>query len=234
MEICKKERIDVIYPSRDPDVFVCSKNKGRLKEHGILTPVPELDVLLGVLDKGRTIELAQMAGFPCPETVVGYMGMDISGVQQAFGPPWIIKPRRSLDMEICKKERIDVIYPSRDPDVFVCSKNKGRLKEHGILTPVPELDVLLGVLDKGRTIELAQMAGFPCPETVVGYMGMDISGVQQAFGPPWIIKPRTSAGSTGMAIVTDPAKLQDTIDHVCERYGNPLIQEYIPGSQQVF
>ena len=112
-------------------------------------------------------------------------------------------------LEICEKERIDVVYPSRDPDVFVCAKNKRTLNELGILTPAPELNVLLGALDKGKTIELAQKVGFPCPQTVEGYIGMDISSVRDAFGPPWIIKPRTSAGSTGMAIVTDPARLQD-------------------------
>ena len=92
-------------------------------------------------------------------------------------------------LEICDKERIGIIFPSRDPDVYVCSKNKQSLKDRGILTPVPELDILLGVLDKGRTIELAQTAGFPCPKTIMGYSGMDISTVVSAFGPPWIIKP---------------------------------------------
>ncbi|MCZ6893008.1 MAG: ATP-grasp domain-containing protein [Gammaproteobacteria bacterium] len=135
-------------------------------------------------------------------------------------------------LEICDKEKITVIYPSRDPDIYICSKNKQMLQDRNILTPVPELDILLGVLDKGRTIELAQRAGFPCPKTILGYRGMDISAVNSAFGPPWIIKPRTSAGSTGMAIVNDLAKLQHTIEHVVAHYGNPLIQEYIPGSQR--
>ncbi len=135
-------------------------------------------------------------------------------------------------LDICDKERINIIFPSRDPDIYVCSKNKQSLKDRGILTPVPELDILLGVLDKGNTIELAQMAGFPCPKTIMGYSGMDISAVVSAFGPPWIIKPRTSTGSTGMAIVNDSNKLQEKLEYVAARYGNPLIQEYIPGSER--
>src|SRR4026207_47349 len=68
-------------------------------------------------------------------------------------------------LEICEKEKIDTIFPSFDPHVYVFSKNKELFQGRGILIPVPEYEVVITPLDKYRTIKAAQDVGFPCPRT---------------------------------------------------------------------
>ena len=41
-------------------------------------------------------------------------------------------------LEICERERIDTVFPSSDPWIYVFSKNRERFARHGILIPVPD------------------------------------------------------------------------------------------------
>jgi hypothetical protein len=53
---------------------------------------------------------------------------------------------------ICEKEKIDTIFPSFDPHVYVFSKNRERFEKKGILIPIPDFDTVIIPLDKYRTI----------------------------------------------------------------------------------
>jgi len=68
-------------------------------------------------------------------------------------------------LRICEKEKIDTIFPSFDPHVYVFSKNKERFEKLGMLIPVPDYEAVITLLDKYRTIRAAQEVGFPCPKT---------------------------------------------------------------------
>ena len=58
-------------------------------------------------------------------------------------------------LAICAREDINTIYPSSDPHVYVFSKNKERFAERGILIPVPDLPLLIVLLDKLRCVVLS-------------------------------------------------------------------------------
>ena len=68
-------------------------------------------------------------------------------------------------LRICEQEKIDTIFPSFDPQVYVFSKNKERFESIGVLIPVPDYETVVTPLDKYRTIQAAQEVGFPCPKT---------------------------------------------------------------------
>lgn len=135
-------------------------------------------------------------------------------------------------LEICDKEKIDTIFPSHDPQVYILSKNKGKFSERGITIPVPDFDTLLLCLDKQRTIELARKANFPHPKTFQPQTREEIIAVTEQSTPPWVIKPRLTARSKGMEIVTTREELITQTLRLREIYKDPLVQEYIPGGQK--
>lgn len=135
-------------------------------------------------------------------------------------------------LNICTKENIDTIVPSNEPDIYVLSKNKQTFKDLGIVVTVPDFENLLSLVDKAETLRLAQESGISCPKTILFDEETDVLAQAREIGPPWIIKPRSSSGGAGMSIVTDPANLREKLSFVAERYKNPMIQEFIPGSEK--
>jgi biotin carboxylase len=132
-------------------------------------------------------------------------------------------------LDICRLEQIDTIFPSYDPLVYVFSKNRDRFKD--ILIPVPSYETLLTALDKYRTIEAAQRAGFPCPRTYVLESESDLARITGELDPPWVLKHRFTVGGEGMAFFTDVAPLREEIRKIRDPRAMPMIQEYIPGRE---
>lgn len=135
-------------------------------------------------------------------------------------------------LDICSRENIDTIVPSNEPDIYVLSKNKHRLKEAGITATVPDFDDLVPLIDKADTLRIAQESGFPCPRTLLNGEEPDLLSRAMEIGPPWVIKPRSSSGGAGMSIVTDPAALMERLSAVARNYREPMIQELVPGSEK--
>lgn len=134
-------------------------------------------------------------------------------------------------LKICEKEKIDIIFPSFDPHVYVFSKNKELFEKKGILIPVPAYEVVITPLDKYRTIRTAEAVGFPCPKTYLPGSEDEVQRIAQVLGFPLVIKPRFTAGGRGTAVVNDMPALWDKIRPAIERQSMPLLQEYIPGNR---
>ncbi len=135
-------------------------------------------------------------------------------------------------LEICERERIDVIFPSNDSEAYVFSKNKEMFRKLGIRIPIPDFDTLVLVLDKLNTIRAADRIGFPVPRTFAPRTEDEVISAVAALPSPWVIKPRSSCHGFGMQIVSDRADLLRRYRQVKAEYGNPLIQEYIPGDKK--
>jgi len=134
-------------------------------------------------------------------------------------------------LKICVEEKIDTIFPSWDPKVYVFSKNKARFEKLGVLVVVPEYETVLAPLDKYRTIRAAEEVGFPCPRTYLPEGEEDLRRIVAEVGFPLVIKPRFTSGR-GMEIVQEFAELSKKTERVRERQGMPLIQEYNPGQEK--
>jgi carbamoylphosphate synthase large subunit len=94
--------------------------------------------------------------------------------------------------EICRLEKVDVIFPSLDPEVYLFAKNKQRLAEQGILTVVADPEVIRIPMDKALTTRWRNAWGSRAPGP-----GSRIPGGCGAHSlessPPWIVKPRFTA-----------------------------------------
>jgi biotin carboxylase len=136
-------------------------------------------------------------------------------------------------LRICELEKIDTILPSFDPHVYVFSKNKGRFQRLGVVIPIADYEGVIAPLDKYRTIRAAQEVGFPCPRTYLPESEDDLRRIAGELGFPLVVKPRFTSGGRGTRVVKDFSELSENTRRVRERQGIPMIQEYIPGKQNV-
>lgn len=132
-------------------------------------------------------------------------------------------------LRICELEKIDIIFPSFDPHVYVFSKNKQRFEKSGVLIPVPDYETVLTPLDKYRTISAAQEVGFPCPQTYLPENQDELKKIALDMGFPLVIKPRFSSGGRGTSVVKNFSELTQRLSLVRRKQGMPILQEYIPG-----
>jgi carbamoyl-phosphate synthase large subunit len=130
---------------------------------------------------------------------------------------------------ICDQEKIDTIFPSSDPHVYVFSKNKERFKELGILIPILDYEAVIAPLDKYRAIQIAKEVGFPCPKTYLPESEEDIRGIADELGFPLIIKRRFAATGQGLQLIKDLPELLGKAYLDRARRDLPMIQEFIPG-----
>lgn len=134
--------------------------------------------------------------------------------------------------EVCRRERIDTIFPSWDPYVGTLAKNREYFAGLGVTVPVPGFETVLTALDKHRTLAAGEAIGFPCPRTYLYESPAQLDDIVAREGFPLVIKPRFTSGSRGMAIVGDRDALDATLPGILARHGAPLIQEYIPGGDR--
>lgn len=134
--------------------------------------------------------------------------------------------------EICRREAIDVIFPSWDPYVGVLSKNRDHFAALGVTIPVPDFATVLTSIDKWRTVEAAQSVGFPCPRTYLYAAPEQLREIADREAFPLVVKPRFTSGGRGMTIVRTRAELEAAAPRIAAAHGAPLIQEYIPGGDR--
>lgn len=130
---------------------------------------------------------------------------------------------------ICRRDRIDTIFPSYDPQVYILAKNRERLGRLGVRVLAPEYDTLLTLLDKSRTLKLAEQAGFPHPRTF-RVDEHSLEHIAREIEPPWVIRPTVSSRSRGMEVVSEPEQLAPTVRRLQEGHRDLIVQEYIPGT----
>jgi len=135
-------------------------------------------------------------------------------------------------IDICSRERIDVILPAGDPDVYVLSKNKSRLSEHGVVALVPAFSAARVLLDKYDTIRFAERCGFPAPRTYMPKDANAFAAVLEDLPPPYVVRPRQSRHAYGFEIVATREDLPARYEAARRRFENPIIQEYIPGREK--
>ena len=134
--------------------------------------------------------------------------------------------------DVCRRERIDTIFPSWDPYVCTLSKNRAHFSAMGVTIPVPDFPTVLTALDKHETMKAAERAGVPYPRTYLYTDPDQLRDIEAREGFPLVVKPRLTSGSRGMAIVRDRLELERAVPRIAAEHGAPLIQEYIPGGDK--
>jgi carbamoyl-phosphate synthase large subunit len=124
--------------------------------------------------------------------------------------------------DICRRERIGLIFPLIDEGMPVLSAGRRALEQTGArLVMVPEHALAITV-DKLLTSQLFRQVGVPTPRT---WLPAEVRPAALAF--PVFVKPRSGSASKGAAAARDERELGYFLDYVPD----PIVQEYLPGPE---
>jgi predicted ATP-grasp superfamily ATP-dependent carboligase len=148
-------------------------------------------------------------------------------------------PRRYPDQFIefiikeIKKNQYECLFPMEEETLLLLAKHQSEISKYTYLL-IPNLQKIEFVRDKGNLIQFAETHGIPTPKTLYEPPTPTL--------PPWaggecegyVIKPRISSGSFGIAYVKKREDLVPFYQRIHTRYPFPLIQEWIPDGGGTF
>jgi len=153
-------------------------------------------------------------------------------------------PRRYPDRFIewllteLKKNGTDCLFPMEEETLLLVAQYRSEISQYTYLL-IPELEKIAFVRDKGKLIRFAEAHGIPVPKSYEFPLGElpstfalphQVGGVSEGY----VVKPRISSGSFGIAYVKKKEDLASSYNKVHQRYPFPLIQEYIPDGGGTF
>ncbi len=137
----------------------------------------------------------------------------------------LISDANYIDMllDICKKEKIDLLLTLIDPEIELLSKNKRRFEELGVLVITPDEKTSKLCFDKYKMFNYLRENGI---NTVMTYDNInefseDYNNKKIDF--PVFVKPRTGSGSVGARKVNSFEELKEA----CEADRQLIIQEFM-------
>jgi biotin carboxylase len=126
---------------------------------------------------------------------------------------------------LARERQIDRIVPLDDYDV----ETAAALREH-LRTPGMGETTARYFRDKLAMRVQAQDSGIPVPAFVhvLNYERLRMFMAQ--VPPPWVLKPRSEAGSVGIKVVHNAEELWRTLDTLGDRQSYYLLENFIPGA----
>ena len=125
-----------------------------------------------------------------------------------------------------KTKKYDLVIPLNDFPAIILSQHKKELMPY-VTVAANEWDVFQFASDKLKTMRVCMEQHIPCPKTfLVDDTLQDLSQLDLTF--PICIKHRTGYSAVGFRKIEDRNELEHVINATKEKYGAPLIQEYIP------
>lgn len=124
-------------------------------------------------------------------------------------------------IEICNKEKIDLILIGTDVELPILADNKEKIESSTnakLLISNPETIRIAD--DKWETTQFLKEKGFPYPKSA---LADDFDDFIAEAGFPVIIKPRIGARSIGFHVIKDKNELEDKKTKI----ESPIIQEYL-------
>ena len=130
-------------------------------------------------------------------------------------------------MYIHKIEKIDLIIPNFDAELFNFIKLRDKLKEEGILTFLPEMNQF-EARDKIKLFEFGKKHDLIVPEDKIIYHINDLKKAEDAIGFPMVVK-----GKFYDAIIANTLEqAQKAFYKIQAKWGLPIIvQEFINGTE---
>jgi carbamoyl-phosphate synthase large subunit len=124
---------------------------------------------------------------------------------------------------ICRREKIEVIFPIVDEELQVFADHAARFRDQGIRVITNPAETVRIAKDKLLTAQRCAEWGIATPAT---FAAADIA--TQALPPfPLVVKPRQGRGSVGVQVVTTQAEL----DFFLARTPHAMVQQFIAGAE---
>lgn len=130
---------------------------------------------------------------------------------------------------IVEHSDIDVLFPMSNDVVIKLAEHKHMFQEI-CEVPIPNYNILLKAFDKLQTAMCAERANIPIPKTYFFDNRDELRIFSEDADYPLIIKPRFGGGASVFLFkVNSKNELIRAFDTITNKYGPPIIQEYIPG-----
>ena len=148
-------------------------------------------------------------------------------------------PRKSPDQFIefivkeIKKNQYECLFPMEEETLLLLAKHQAEISKYTHLL-IPNLQKIEFVRDKGNLIQFAETHGIPTPKTLYDPPTLTLPPWGGGEGEAYVIKPRISSGSFGIAYVKKREDLVPFYQRIHTRYPFPLIQEWIPDGGGTF
>lgn len=137
----------------------------------------------------------------------------------AFKVPtsYVVPPARSEDyipclLDICRKEKIDVLIPGSEPELKACSEHRSCFEEADVHLLINNAETIAVGMDKMRTIGFLRAHGFPYPKSLMLQPGIapeemvETTAAELRF--PLVLKPFVqSGGSSNLFLAQDKDEL---------------------------
>ncbi len=148
-------------------------------------------------------------------------------------------PRRYPDQFIdfitkeIKENHYECLYPMEEETLLLLAQHRSEISKYTYLL-VPDSQKIEFVRDKGNLLRFAEAHGIPMPKTFYEPPTSTLPPWGGGEGEGYVIKPRISSGSFGIAYVRKREDLIPLYQKVHAQYPFPLVQEWIPDGGGTF
>lgn len=135
-------------------------------------------------------------------------------------------------LQICMEERIGIVWPSNDAEMFVLSAAKPSFAAAGICIMAPDYEVLRRISDKFEIIRAAQAVGFPVAEARLCENAEEVEEALSERSFPIVVKGRWSTASLAVSVAYDRADARKAASRLLVEQGAVILQDYIAGRSE--
>ena len=136
-------------------------------------------------------------------------------------------------LEETKRNHYDCFLPMEEETLLLLARHQSEISKYTYLL-IPDLKKIEFVRDKRNLIQFAETQGIPVPKTLYSPPSLPLPPWGGGEGEGFVIKPRISSGSFGIAYLKRREDLIPLYQKVHAKYPFPLIQEWIPDGGGVF
>jgi carbamoyl-phosphate synthase large subunit len=153
-------------------------------------------------------------------------------------------------LNICEKEKVDVILPQVTRELGILASKKKEFKNIGTNVAISDKEVIDLVNNKFELLKISRKIGLPTPKFEVVSKREELIETVKRFGYPEskiIVKPPISNGMRGLRVLdefidrkklyysekptTFFSTLNDLIDILGEEFPSLIVTEYLPGDE---
>ncbi len=127
----------------------------------------------------------------------------------------VVSPKQdnyvNVMLEVCKKERVDVLLPQTTAELFKLSKNKRTFEEIGTRITLSDYNAIEIANNKFKLTEIFKKLKLPYPKFYLSKRFDDLIEKAKKLGfpeKPVIIKPPESSGMRGLRVLYEKANLK--------------------------
>jgi len=124
-------------------------------------------------------------------------------------------------LNICKRESIKLLIPTRDGELLLFAKNKNKFVEQGVQVMVSNPEVIEICNDKYKFYLFLKKNNIPTPKTLLP------DQINSSLNYPLLVKSKYGSGSKGIFEAKNKRELEFFNGYI----DNPIIQEFLDGKE---